>query len=74
MTSTFARTFPNLARWVTSHGWIEPGDDGASPSFVRVLDEGGMIYEGMDSEASADGALQEAESAVSAWFEENPGA
>ena len=37
----FEHTYPNIARWVQSYGWIEIGDDGQSPSFVRALDEGG---------------------------------
>jgi hypothetical protein len=28
----FEHTYPNIARWVQSYGWIEMGDDGQSPS------------------------------------------
>ena len=42
MDEPFARAYPYLARWVTTQGWIEVGDDGMQPSRVRVLDEGGL--------------------------------
>ena len=41
----FEQMYPNIARWVQSYGWIEIGDDGQSPSFIRALDEGG--YQGI---------------------------
>lgn len=37
MDEPFARAYPHLARWVTTQGWIEVGDDGMQPSRVRVL-------------------------------------
>ena len=46
MADAFAQTSPKLARWGTTHGWLEVGDDGRRRSFVRVLDEGGLIWEG----------------------------
>jgi hypothetical protein len=73
MATTFADLYPTLARWVTTHGWIEVGYDGMSPSFVRVQDEGGLIYEGEDTGASVDKALQAAEAAVKQWMKDELG-
>jgi hypothetical protein len=64
MATKFADQYPTLARWVTTHGWIEIGYDGMRPSFIRVLDEGGFIYEKADAGSSVDEALQAAEAAV----------
>jgi len=63
MTDALAWTYPNLARWIVTHGWIEVGDDGISLSFVRVLDEGGLIWEGAAAE-TIDEDLRAADAAV----------
>ncbi len=63
MADAFAQTSPTLARWVTTHGWIEVGDDGLRRSFVRVLDEGGPIWEG-DGGETVDDVLRAAAAAV----------
>jgi hypothetical protein len=39
----FEQIYPNIAKWVNSYGWIEIGDDGQSGSFVRALNEGGLL-------------------------------
>ena len=72
MADAFARTYPNLARWITTHGWIEVGDDGMSRSFVRVLDEGGLIWEG-DAAETVDDVLRAADAAVGTWIREELG-
>ena len=41
----FSETYPNIAYWTESCGWIEIGYDEFSRSFIRVLDEGGMQWE-----------------------------
>jgi hypothetical protein len=53
----FEQMYSNIARWVTSYGWIEIGDDGQSPSLVRALDEGGLVWEDND-DATLDEVLQ----------------
>ncbi len=72
MADAFAQTYPNLARWVTTHGWIEVGDDGMRRSFVRVLDEGGLIWEGAAGE-TVDDVLRAADAAVGTWLREEVG-
>jgi hypothetical protein len=38
---------------------------------IRVLDEGGLVWEGGTRHKSVAGMLEEAEEAVKDWFEEN---
>ncbi len=44
--TNFSSTYPNIAAWTESYGWIEIGQDEYSKSFIRVLDEGGMAWDG----------------------------
>ena len=67
---SFAKTYPNLAGWVKD-GWIEIGRDGESTSMIRVLDEGGLVWEGGTRHRSIDKMLEEAEDAVKDWFDGN---
>jgi hypothetical protein len=64
----FERLYPYIARWVRAHGWIELGSDDYSPSFVRALDIGGMIWEGLDHYPTLDEALQALERALAEWM------
>lgn len=70
MDLSFDNRYPNLAAWVRD-GWIELGRDDVNRSFVRVLDIGGLVWEGEEAYASVEAALQDAEAAAAAWFEEN---
>jgi hypothetical protein len=56
--SGFEHTYPNIARWVQSYGWIEMGADHYSRSLVRALDEGGMVWESQEDDATLDTLLQ----------------
>jgi hypothetical protein len=73
MTTAFEGTYPYLSRWVRGYGWIEVGQDHYSRSLIRVLDEGGMIWESAARYASVDEALREAEAAVAQWMREQLG-
>ena len=66
----FAKKYPNITDWVAD-GVIEIGRAEWSHSFIRVLDEGGTVWEGKRSYATIDEALQEAEVVISKWFKEN---
>ena len=52
------RTYPHIARWVQSYGWIEMGADHYSRSLVRVLDAGGMVWESPEDDTTLDEVLQ----------------
>ncbi|MEW5803221.1 MAG: hypothetical protein AB1847_14080 [bacterium] len=44
MKNSFEETYPNIAYWVESQGWIEIGQqDDSNGSFIRALDEGGTV-------------------------------
>jgi hypothetical protein len=64
---SFEQQVPHLASWVQD-GWIEIGITNYHASFIRVLDEGGMIWsDEEESYESIDHALAAADRAVQAW-------
>jgi hypothetical protein len=63
-------TYPTIARWVMEYGWIEIGHDDTSRSFVRALDEGGLVWEGQEDYATLDDALRDLETRLAAWMRE----
>ena len=68
--TNFSSTYPNIAKWTESYGWIEIGQDDYSKSFIRVLDEGGMLWESKPSYESLDDALNELEAALEKIIDE----
>ena len=66
----FSKTYPNIAYWTESYGWIEIGYDEFSHSFIRVLDEGGMQWESKHKYDSVDEALVELEAALEKIIDE----
>ena len=66
----FTKKYPNIADWIKG-GWIEIGRNGYSTSIIRVLDEGGLVWEGGTRHKSMDDILQEAENAISDWIANN---
>ena len=62
--SVIDNAFPRLAAWVFERGWIEIGQDDYSRSFIRVLDIGGLIWEGKRSYPSLAAALHAADIAI----------
>ena len=68
----FAGLYPTLASLIGDDRiWIEVGYTEMTSSFIRVLDIGGMIWEGEHRYKSIDDAFHAAEAAVLAWHEEN---
>ena len=68
--TNFSSTYPNIAAWTESYGWIEIGQDDFSQSFVRALDIGGMVWEGKSKYKSVDAALDDLEAALEKIIEE----
>jgi hypothetical protein len=62
------KQFPNISHWINEQGWIELGQDEHSSSMVRVLDEGGLVWEGKNSYKTLDEALRETETAIADWL------
>jgi hypothetical protein len=67
---SLAAEYPNLAAWVQD-GWVEIGYTDYTQSFVRALDEGGMVWEGAPSYPSLDAALAALDAGIAAWLKEN---
>ena len=55
---SFSKIYPNIADWIDRFGWIELGSDEYSRSLIRVLNEGGMVWESDDTHQTLDQALQ----------------
>ena len=65
MTEPFEERYPNIATWIHEHdSWIEIGRDEYSSSLIRVLDPGGMVWEGEERYASIADALAAADRAI----------
>lgn len=58
MPTSFSELYPNITYWIDSLGWIELGQDEYSRSLVRLLNEGGMVWESKDNHGTIDEALQ----------------
>jgi hypothetical protein len=68
MDKNFDEQYPNIAWWTQSgRGWIEVGRDEDSSSMIRVLDIGGMLWEGNDSYETAGEAMEEADEFIRQW-------
>jgi hypothetical protein len=70
MANSFDDTYPNITYWVESFGWIEVGQDEYSTSLVRVLDEGGLVWEGKDTYETLDEAIRALERALGECIKE----
>lgn len=62
-TSYFEGTYPNITRWLT-HGQIEIGEIEYTDSFIRAIDEGGMVWEGKGHYETIDQCLQDLEAGL----------
>ena len=58
MQPSFSEIYPNITYWIDSFGWIEIGQDEYSRSLVRLLNEGGMVWESSNIHKTIDEALQ----------------
>ncbi len=69
--NTFESQYPNIQHFVEAIGWIEIGQNEMITAFVRAHDLGGTVYEGEDSYPSMEEALQDLESGIKAYLDEN---
>jgi hypothetical protein len=67
---SFSKAYPNISYWTEVCGWIEIGEDEYSQSFIRVLDEGGMLWESNPKYKSFDDALADLEAALEKIIDE----
>jgi len=68
--TNFSSIYPNITTWIESYGWIEIGQDENSQSFIRVLDKGGMRWEGKSNYKTLDDALNDLEAALEKIIDE----
>ncbi|NJN68383.1 MAG: hypothetical protein HC884_17550 [Chloroflexaceae bacterium] len=71
MAQSLEQVYPHIARWTRDIGWIEIGYDHYGYSFIRALDEGGVVWEGDHAYPTLDQAMDALEEALSRWIEEN---
>lgn len=64
---------PYLWRWITEFGTVEFGHCPQTDSFIRVLDEGGLVWKGCRSYSSLDAALADAEAGIAQWMKNELG-
>ena len=72
----FASAYPSIAKWVNGYGWIEMGDDLPGipqHSFIRALDEGGLIWAGEATYPTVNDALRALDQALGTWIREELG-
>ncbi len=67
----FAEKYPNIAEWTTGGGIVELGYDDNTDSFVRALDEGGMVWQGVAEYETIDAALEALDAGLADWYDEN---
>ena len=72
-TPTGSAPYPHLWRWTAELGTVEIGNSGRTRSFIRVLDEGGIVWKGRRSYPTLDTALADADAGVSRWMEDQLG-
>jgi hypothetical protein len=65
----FATRYPNISDFVMD-GWVQIGRDEYSRTFIRAVDQGGMVWEGKTRYATMDAALDALEAGIAAWFDE----
>jgi hypothetical protein len=70
---SFENQYPYITRWVRDCGWIEMGDDGCSGSFIKAIDEGGLIWETQKKYKDIDAAFQALEEALAKYIKEQIG-
>ena len=71
MAPSFDEHYPNIAWWAQGGGWIALGYDHYSRSLIRVIDIGGMLWEGKEEYKTVAEAMDEAEAFLAKWAEEN---
>lgn len=72
-TSGRLASYPHLWRWVTEFGTVEIGPSPHTDSFIRVLDQGGLIWKGRRRYRTLDTALSDAEAGVARWMKDELG-
>lgn len=67
----FAERYPHVSEWTLGGGWVEIGQSGNWLSFIRALDEGGLVWEGAAEYTSLDQAMEALDAGIAAWNDAN---
>ncbi len=68
----FKKSFPGLAQWIDDGwGWIEIGQDEHSKSLLRLMDEGGLVWESPEKTQKLERSLRLADQYIHKWIKEN---
>jgi hypothetical protein len=66
--ATGSTSYPHLWRWTAEFGTVEIGHCVQTRRFIRVLDEGGVVWKGRRRYQTLDAALADAEAGVARWM------
>lgn len=65
----FEKAYPQLDLWLKERGWVEIGADENSDSWIRIIDEGGLVWE--SEEKSLNKSLKSVELFLKSYMEED---
>lgn len=71
--SSTPASYSRLWQWAAEYGTVEIGYCDQTRSFIRVLDEGGLVWKGRRSYRTLDAALADAEAGVARWMKDQLG-
>jgi hypothetical protein len=71
--SSVSASYPHLWRWVREFGRVEIGYCRQTRSFIRVVDAGGMVWQGRRSYRTLEAALADAEAGIARWMKDELG-
>lgn len=64
----YSEQYPNNSRWLSELGTIEIGYYPHTRSFIRVINEGGMIWCGKAKYKTLEAALADCDKYIGQWF------
>lgn len=56
----FEKNYPYISSWIYTIGWVEIGEDMNSNSMIRLLNQGGLVWQDNES-SNLEKALEKAE-------------
>jgi hypothetical protein len=63
--------YPDISQWIVAGGLIELGRTDYSRSLARMLDEGGILWEGKENYTDLDELLRDVNEGIARWMEKN---
>ncbi len=69
MKSSFEAAYPNITLWVKDCGTVEIGYDPGTVSFIRAIDEGGVLWSGKSHYPALDDGFRDLEEGLRSILE-----